>query len=291
LFKFLFIKPEIKIDKTKIIRFITYLTLGNLSGVFFSYVDTILLGIFVTAEYVGYYRASSNLVLAIAGLLSFIYVFLPILAVAHDKKLNYLFNKIIKYSFIITIPAAFGLMAIAKYAIVLIYGYPYLKAFSTLYFLSPVIVLMVNTSLFLILFSAKEKTKEFAKLNLFITILNIILNLVFISILVKSSQVWAISGAAAAIMLSWMIYYLLASIIAKRKLGVSVRFSSFFKPFIASIVMFMAISFFNSLVSDMNIFYGIATVVIGMLVYALILLLIKGIAKEDFYLLKNLIKS
>lgn len=285
-FKELFEKSKIKFDKNPILKFIIYLTIGNLSGAFFSYIDIVILGIFVSAEYIGYYKAAFTLVLAISGLLSFVNIFLPVLTSVEEKKLNDVFNKILKYSFIITIPATFGLIFLAKYAIVLVYGYPYMPSFLPMCFLAPLIIFATTTGIFLVLMSAKEKTKDFAKLTLFVTFLNVFLNLIFIKILLNSSQLWAISGAAIATLISWIVYIFGAARIVHKRFKISVDYAPFAKALVASIVMSVFLFLFKMFISDMTVTNGIIEVLAGAIVYFAVLFLIKGFSKEDLELIR-----
>ncbi|WP_456327589.1 oligosaccharide flippase family protein [Archaeoglobus sp.] len=46
------------IDWRRIVRFTSYLTIGSITWVVFAYVDSVMIGMFLPAEEVGYYRAS-----------------------------------------------------------------------------------------------------------------------------------------------------------------------------------------------------------------------------------------
>ncbi len=51
--------------------------------------------------------------------------------------------------------------------------------------------------------------------------------------------------------------------------------------------MIASILFINDSISEMNIFIGILEIIFGMLIYFLIMFLIKGINKNDFFIFKN----
>lgn len=282
IFKFLFEKSEVKIDKNRVMKFIGYLTLAGLSGIFLGYIDTILLGIFVSSEYIGYYRAAFTLIFGIAGLLSFANVLLPVLTTVKKESLGNVFNKIMKYSLIITIPAAVGLIILANYTLRFVYGYEYLPAALPLYFLSPLVILLVLIGgIYSPLLSAKEKAKEFAWLTVITTILNIFLNILLIKILLVYSELWAVAGASIAALVSWTFYAIGEAHLSKRLLGIKLEMRNFVTPLLASGIMAIVLVLMQSLIGDMTLISGILEVIVGIIVYSIFLILFKGISLEE----------
>jgi O-antigen/teichoic acid export membrane protein len=138
LFPFLLEKSFVLEEKKRIIKFLSYLTIGGITAIFFSYIDTLMLGIFIQdASYVGYYRAAFSLIFSIAGVLSFANVLLPIFVQIKKERLENAFARVFKYSALLSIPASFGIIVLGKYIIRLVYGYDYLDAFLPLCFLAP----------------------------------------------------------------------------------------------------------------------------------------------------------
>jgi stage V sporulation protein B len=280
--------PEV-IDKKRINKFIFYSTIASISSVFFSYIDTIMLGFFVPPEYLGYYRAAFTLILGIAAVLSFPNaLLLPIFTKIEKANAEKVLNKTIRYASIITLPSIFGLLALGKYFMVLLYGYSYVPGAPLLSVLSLLIIPIVFTGIWLSLFSAKEKPEIFAKLILIAAVINVILNGILIFFLLKISPLWGTVGAGIATVISWYFYFIFSYRFIKKEMGFKISFASLTKPIIASLIMFVAIRYSFKLITDMTPLLGIAEVIGGIIIYFAILLLIKGITKEDVLLVKHI---
>ncbi len=286
-----YLKPKIEVDKRKIRRFVGFVTIASISSVFFSYVDSIMLGVFLSLEYVGYYRAAFSLVFGIVGILSFTnIVLLTSFTKLKDEK-NKIFEKIIKYILIIIVPSVFGLLILGRYFIRIFFGYSYLPATLPLYFLAPLIFPIVLIGIFLSLFSAKEKPEIFAKLILIISIINVVLNLIFIKLFLLISPLWATAGAAIATLISWTIYFVASIYAIKKEFNFLIPFKPLIKPLIASLIMSGILLYTSTLIDDMNLVLGIGVILFGIFIYFSIMFLIGGIKKKDLNLLRVLIKK
>ena len=273
-------------EKSRIRKFMFYLVMGSLSFTFFGYIDTIMIGLLIKdASYIGFYRAAFILVSSIGGFLTLSYVLLPILTQVEKQSLERVFNKVIKYSMIISIPAGFGIAILGKYFLIFIYGREYLSATLPLVYLAAIIPLGVFVSLFLSIFSAKEKPKEYLPLLIFIILLNIVLNYILINYFSRYSTTLAISGAAMATVFCWIVYSVGLYILAKRKLNIKVDLKLIIKPILSSIIMVLALLLIKSRVTDINLFNGVALVVFGVAIYTVSILLMKAIDKKDLSIL------
>lgn len=286
----LYAKNSSTINQKKVVKFAGYLTIASISSAFFSYIDSIMLGLFLAPEYVGYYKSAFSLVFGVIGLLSFQNILLPFFTKLKGYNTQNIFGKVFYFMAMISLPATFGLLALGKYFIVAFFGESYLPATTPLYFLAFLIFPSITLSLFLSYFSAEEKPEIFAKLVLISSIINIILNIILIKSLSLISPIFGTAGAGIATLFSWVFYFSFASIILKNKFKISTPFKSLIKPLISSIIMFLAISFTLKFISDMNLIVGIAEVLFGILIYFLVLFLIKGIEKKDVFLILSLMK-
>jgi len=273
------------LDKKRILKFIGFLTIANLSSAFFSYIDIVMLGLFVSSENIGYYKAAIGLIFAIAGTLSFSGIFLSVMTKIKKKNIQGAFDKIINYLLVLLIPAIIGLIMLSKYIFVMIYGYAYLPAASLMILLAPLLFFMAFVSLFLNLLSSREKTKEFAFFTLFCTVLNIILNYAFIKFFLQYSQLAAIRGVAIATLISWIIYFFGTLIISQKQVNVHFNYKLLIKPILASIIMGIFLYTFNKITLDMTPLIGLFEVAIAVLVYFIVLILIGGVRKEDLRLI------
>ncbi|MCX8159233.1 MAG: flippase [Candidatus Pacearchaeota archaeon] len=278
------------IDRHKILRFVGWLTIASISGVFYAYVDSIMLGIFLKPEFVGYYRAAFSLVNSVvAFVLAPVSILLPIFTKIEKKGMENSVNMIIKYILIFGVPAVFGLVVLGKYFIRLFYGYSYLPASIPLYFLSFSILFSVYTAVLLQMFSAREKPQFFAMAIVVTSTINIVLNYILIKSLMKISEIWAMNGAAIASLVSLGIYLGSVVYFSKKEFKIKVSFKPMIKPLIASIMMAGIVFYLVSLFKDITILSGIVIIFVGVVVYFLIMIAIGGVKKEDLILLKKIV--
>ena len=197
----------IKKEREKIKKFTFPLSTIVLSGVFFGYIDILMLGHFVTGEFVGYYGAAFTLIGSATVILGFMSTALfPILTRTVGEKLDKLFKKMVRISLIFSLLAVIFTFFAAKYIIIIIYGNEYLKATIFLQYFS--ILLLVGTliSIYGIYFISQEKTKTFSYLLIGTTLLNIFLNYLFITSGLKIGMQEAVLGACLATITSKVIY-------------------------------------------------------------------------------------
>jgi len=287
----LFKKNEEKINKKGLLKFSFLITISSISTVFFVYIDAVMLGLLIPDNsFVGYYRAAFSIVISVAGLLLLNLVFLPIFTQISKNKLERIFNKVMRYSFALTIPAVFGLIVLGKYILRLLYGYDYLQAHLPLIFLSFIIVETSSGGLLYSLLSAKGKLKNVTLALISVTFLNIILNFFLISWLKSYSFELGMIGASLATLTSRAVYFFCLIILVKKELNLILESKNILKPLIASLIMFFSLILIKKQIYDMNLLFGILLVFSGILIYFLFLLLFKGIEKQDFKILKDLFK-
>ena len=284
--KRIFYGKIIKIEKKRIRKYLVFMGMASLSLVFFGSIDTLMLGKFVGAEYIGYYRASLGLIVTIVSLLSFSGILLPIFTQIHKKRFERGFQKTFRYIVMLTVPALFGLLFLANYLVFTIYGKEYMPAISSLYILSFLVLIGPLIAFYSTLFSAKEKVKTLAKSIFIALVINIILNYILIKQFLEINQGYAIAGVAIATVVSRVILLGILIIRAKSILKLKIRRDSLTKPILASIVMVAFLALYNYFL-DINLILGIIEVAMGILIYFVSLWLIKGIGKEDFNIFKK----
>jgi len=275
-------------DKSRISKFMIFLTLGSISFIFFGQIDTIMLGVLILdASFIGFYKAAFVLSASIGGLLTFTNVLLPIFIQIKEKNLEQAFNKVLKYSMVLGIPAAFGLAVLGDYLLVLVYGHAYLAATLPLYVLSLLIIFGILVSLFLNLFSIKEKPSEYLPLLITVIIINIILNYVLIKYLSSYSLILGATGAAIATIFSWFLYSLGLYFLVKRKLGIRPDLTLLIKPLFASLIMAVIVYWLKINLINISIISGSLLILTGAFSYFFIMLLTGGINKEDFVVIRS----
>jgi O-antigen/teichoic acid export membrane protein len=280
---------KIPIDKKRISRYFWFISIANLSLVLFGSVDILLLGKFVEAEYLGYYRIALSLILTVSSIFSLSGILVPIFTQIHKKRFERGFQKTFRYLIIFAIPSAVGIIFLGRYLIYLIYGNSYLLATFALYSLSPLIITGPLINLYTIVFQSKERPKIIATGILICLVISVTLNYLLIKYLLRYGQNYSIVGAGIATVISNIILLLILSIAAIRIFNLKLKGIGLKSPLFATLIMALFLLFYNKLV-NMNLLFGIIEVILGAGIYLGVLILVRGINKEDFNLLKGLIK-
>jgi O-antigen/teichoic acid export membrane protein len=194
-------------EKKKIFKFILPLSITALSGIFFGYIDQIMLGHYVESQFIGFYQAAFNLITSASAIISFsaVAVF-PILVRLKAKRLERGFRKARNITLSISILAALVTMAIAPFIIRIIYGGEYLPAINYLRILALLLISFPLIELHVAYYISQEKTRIISILLVASTIINIVLNYLFINIGLSYSMFYAVTGACIATVISRYIY-------------------------------------------------------------------------------------
>ncbi len=204
-----------KKEKKKINKFILSLSLLSLSGLFFGYIDIIMLGRFVLSEFIGYYNAAFTLISSFAPLIIFSSVLLPIFSKMKGKKLEESFYKSLQITFILSVSMFILVFVFAPTLINIIYGRMYSYSIVLLRLLSFLILSLPSIFLYTSYFIAKGKTKIVVKLLIVSILINITLNYLFINILIHHSQLLTVIGVCVATLISKFVY--LSGLVLSRK--------------------------------------------------------------------------
>jgi len=193
-------------EKKKTNKFVLAISAVVLSGMFFGYIDMIMLGRFVQPEFIGYYKIALGLVGALGSLISFSIVFLPLFSRMKKKQLEKAFNKSIKITFLFSLIIASSVLLFAPWIINILYGSNYAPAINLLRALSLLVISMPIIALFVSYFIAKGEPKKITKALVFSTILNIILNYIVIKSLIIKGPFEAVLGVTAVTIFSRYFY-------------------------------------------------------------------------------------
>jgi len=298
IFSYFFIKSKYKelfVGKPKLIKksnvnsYWKYMAIATLSLAFFGSIDTLMLGGFVSTEYLAYYRVALSLILTIASVFSLSNIFLPIFTQIHKRRFERGFQKTMRYLLLFSIPAAVGFVFIAKYVVFLIYGTDYLPAVSSIYYLSLLIITTPLIGLCSTVLESKEKPKIVGNAVLISLVANVMLNYLAIKVFI-SDPLMVIAGVGAATTISRLILLGILVFYSRKELKLKVRGLGLKKPILATIVMGMFLYLFN-LYFDINIFTGIIEVIIGAAIYFVVLISLGGLVGEDLKLIKGLFKK
>jgi len=295
-YDFLMGGPKFKLnksEKSRLLSFFGWLTISSISLVFFVHIDTFMLGIFLPAEFAGYYNSIVSIIGAVSAFVAFGSVLLPVFTQLEQGKLERGFKKVFHYTAMVAIPAAIGLAYVTVPAVQVIFGPAYVPASYKLVItitsalLSFLIIEIAFTSILSALFQAKEKPKIPALLVLIATITNIILNYIFIKIGITIGPEYGLIAVALATVIARYGNLIALSIITKKENKMMASASSIIKPLIASIIMLAFLFVFDYFV-NLNILTGIIMIILAALVYLLVMFAIKGITKEDLKILYSL---
>ena len=283
---FIFSKSIKKFNKKNIIQFLSYLILSGILIIIFSEIDILMLGkLSGDLKSIGFYNAAMALVFGVAGLTSITHILLPIFSSFKRKRIEKVSSKVIKYTFLINIPAALGMFVFGRYFLMAVYGPSYLEGAIILSVLSFLILSESTSNLFSIFLFSREKPKFVTHSLLISTITNIILNYLLITLLLKISFLWAAVGAAIATILTRFMFAISLIIYSKKKINIKLNFLDIFKPTIASLIMAAVLYFFIQRI-DVTLLTGLVLIFTGILVYASIILILGGVNKEDMELIK-----
>jgi O-antigen/teichoic acid export membrane protein len=275
-------------DKSKVNSYWKFMALAIVSLSIFGSIDILMLGRFVSSEYLAYYRTSLSLILSIASLLSLSSIFLPIFTQINGKRFSRGFHKTLRYMLMLSIPITAGVIFLSNYLIKAVYGNQYLLGTSSLYFLSILIITTPLIGLYSTILQSKAKSKIVGNSIVISLILSILLNLLAI-FLFKGNDLYTINAVGFATSISRIVLLGLLIFQVKKEFKFSVRGIGLRAPIFATLIMSIFLLSFKYLI-NMNILWGILEIILGAGIYFGLLILFKGITKEDFYLVKSLFK-
>ena len=212
-------EKEIKLsylEKKKVNKFILPVFATVITAIFFGSIDIVMLGRFVLSEYIGYYMAALSLVAAIAPLITFSVVLLPIFSRMVGKKLENAFKKSIRIIFLLSFLAFLFVLLFASQIIQIIFGVEYLPSINILRFFSLLLISSPLIAIYTSYFVAKGKPIIITKILIISIVVNIILNLLAIFLLMDYGGLFVVYGVTGATIISnW--FYMFGLMISKKK--------------------------------------------------------------------------
>ncbi len=275
--------PVSDINKKKVLSFLGFMGIASLSLALFGTLDTLILGKFVASEYLGYYRAALSLIFTIAALYSSSGILLPIFTQIHGDRFHRGFKKVMRYMLLLSVPTTIGVLFLGKYFIKVVYGNEYLLGSSALYFSSIAIIAIPLVGVYSIIFQSKEKSKIVSKAVLISLALNVILDLIAIYIF-KANPLNVIASVALATALSRAILLVLLAFYAKKEFGMKITGIRLKSIIISTLVMGLFLFVYSKIV-NMNLLLGIIEMILAAAIYLGMLIITKGVDKEDWKLI------
>ncbi len=181
------LKPVLQIDRKAIWPMIVEALpfgLTSLSGMIYTYTDSIMLSSFHGNEVVGWYNASYRLVLMLLFIPNVINVAIfPVMSryfTSSQAFLNLLYGKYLKFMLILSIPIGIGTTLLADKIILFIFGEGFTNSIIALQILIWTIVLTFVGVAFVKLLESTNRQRIITKISLICVVVNILLNLLLI---------------------------------------------------------------------------------------------------------------
>jgi len=259
---------------------------GNLSSWIVNSSDRYVIGIFLGAAFVGYYSPGYMLGGVISMFMAPLGFMLPaVLSKYYDENNMSEVKTVLKYSLkyflLLAIPSTFGISLLSK-SILTILTTPEIA--SQGYLITPFVavsaLLLGTYAVIMQIIVLEKKTKITGTIWIIAAILNLGLNLIFVPYI-------GILGAAITTLLAFALAFILTSFYSSKYFTFDIDFGFILKSIFASLVMSLVIIKWNP-VGTLNVLIviGVCTVV-----YSVILLLLKGIKKEEVKFFKELFRA
>lgn len=213
-------KPVSSKEKKQIKSFLVPLIAITLSSMLYNYIDLLILGKFVSGEFIGFYSGASGIVGSLMAFLGFSVVIYPIFSKLKKNRLERGFKKSLRIAFLASSFITIGVLIFSPLIIKIILGKAYLDAVVPLRIFSLLIVIMSLEGIYISYFTSKGKTKFLAKLSILSTLINVILTLILVLWLLKYGALQAVIGSTIATVISRLVL-LCGLIIYKRKINSS----------------------------------------------------------------------
>ncbi len=261
-------------------KFIGFMTIASVSGITYTYIDSVMIGYLLNSTEVGFYRASYTIIFAIVGLISSLsMVLFPTFTQMSNRDIMLALKRLNKYVSIIAFPAAAGLFFLSEELIRIVYGIDYLNAIPAMIVLSFALIPGAFNYLGTI-FNSKERPDVSAAVITVSMILNVMLNYFFILSM-------GIVGAALATVISRFFLVIAIVLLLWKTFGIKTDFFVTVKPIFSSLVM---LGFLVLLPKPESLAIGIIEVISAILLYFGLLFLTKGLTREDLRYFKDIIK-
>lgn len=279
-YDFIISKLKIRINRKILLTFTSWIFIGSIAGTIYALIDQLMISRMLDVEYIGFYKIGLTWMFSIIYLVPIAaYVMYPYFSgVVNKKQLNLMFFNSMRYGAIFIFPLAFLLSAFSTPFVLFLYKTPFLPVTSALTILAFVSILMVFSGILTTYFVGVKRPDIVAKIIFITLFLNITLNYFLI-------QLYGITGAALATFISKFIEVVVAFSIAVSIHKLTFKLSIIWKPLLASsIIYYTALFFLPYITNYFNFaFYGI----ILLTIYFAVMILIKGIRKQDLVYIKR----
>ena len=278
-------KKEV-VERRRMLKFSGFMALSSFTVLIFTNIDKLVLGYFLTSEFIGFYTAILTVIGGVLGFMGVTSILFPIFTQLKGERLKKAFKQSFHYISILIFPVVIGLAFIILPLLKVLYGSEYVPQqyeFSLLLtsiFLSLILLETTFSALYTHLLNAKEKPRISAFINLTTSIANIILSIIFVYYLIKINPSYGLIGVSAATFISRYSGMFVMVFLSKKKIGIAPRKDSIFKPLFASLIMLAYLFVFNYFI-PLNIFTGLIMIFSAAIIYFSIIFLLKAITISE----------
>jgi O-antigen/teichoic acid export membrane protein len=279
--------PQIQIDLTlwkPTLKEAWPFGITSISAMLYTYIDSIMLSVIQGTEAVGVYSAAYRIMLVMLFIPNAVNLAIfPVMSQYYESSkdsLRIVHERYFKYMILLGVPIGAGTTILASKIILLIFGQGFTQSVIVLQILIWTIVLTFAGASFVQLLQSTNKQIVITKISGICVVINIVINLLLIP---KYSYI----GASFATLLTEIIlvgYIIFASYKLGYGIDPKVVKKDLSKVLTATFVMSAVIWYFNGL----NLFILVIT---GIFIYFITLYLVKGIDKEDVYLVKKILNK
>jgi O-antigen/teichoic acid export membrane protein len=211
------IKPSklSKKEKKKTNKFLVAVSAAIFSGLFFETIDMLMLGHFVSADFIGYYTVGVVMISALVPLITFAGPLLPIFSRISKKRASSAMDKSARLTFFSSLIFLIPIILLAPVIILVFYGESYAPSINILRLSSLTLISIPLIALYRSYFISIGKPEVISKVLFFSIFLNLGLNYFLITSLLNYGQLPAVFGAVIATIISR--YFLLFVLIFKKR--------------------------------------------------------------------------
>ncbi|VVB60059.1 Polysaccharide biosynthesis protein [uncultured archaeon] len=266
------------LDYSKLRAFGVWSTTGVIIGTIYGMTDKLLISKMLPVENVGFYQLAYSWVFAIIYLVPMSYQVMFVYysnSNASKEKLTKMLSDSIKYTGLLSFPFSFLLSAFSGAFIIFLYGTSYLPAAGALKVLSLTVSPMLFAAFFLNYFISINKPEIQTKVFIPLTIILFILDLVLI-------PTYGIVGAAYGMLFIKILEMLIFSYLLFFKEKIRLPLDIVWKPMLASFIVYVLLDFaLPQVFREITLVHFIISGGIAILMYFSLMLLLKGITKEE----------
>lgn len=245
--------------------------------------DRYIIGYFMEATDVGIYSA----VYVIAHIIPLFLgpmkaVLLPTVSKSYDDgdaaSTKTYFRYTLKYSMLLSIPAAFGMSVLAAPLIRILTTPEFIPGSTVLPFIASGLVIFELYSIGSNIFYLVKKTQWILWLLVITAVLNVALTVLLVPL-------WGILGAGVASLIAYAVSGILTIAIGFRYFKFDLGFSFLGKSVLASIVMALAIW----LLHPVSIIHVVMSIILGAIIYFVLILIMKSFSRRELGLFKEML--